>query len=122
MALLPVGADVRELLGRLRPGSEFGWRGGPQNDTEQVVYRDPSTSEPTEAEYLAEQAIVLAENGARRAENTARGVRLSTTVGKHLTATSATEREALLEQLLFRAGATDKSDGTIKNSQQWDET
>lgn len=122
MALLPPGpgSDVRELLSRIRPNAEWGWKGGNDRQTNNVTWRDSGQTEPTEAEYLTEQAVVAAERSARQAENQARGARLSSTIGKHITATTAAEREALLEQLLFRVGATNKEDGTIKPRNQWD--
>lgn len=119
MALLPVGSDVRELLGRIRSDASWGWKGGEDRETTNVRWRDAVLTEPTEAEYLTEQTIVDTETTDREAENAARGARLASTIGKHITATNAAEREALLEQVLFLLDATNKQTGNILNRQEW---
>ena len=56
--------DLRQVIGRLRPTSEFHWRGNGAlgNDMSAIgEWRDPDTTPPTEAEILAEWEVVLAE-------------------------------------------------------------
>jgi hypothetical protein len=56
--------DIRLVLGRIRPGAAYHWRGDGQfgNDLSAIGdWRDPNTTPPTEAEILAEWEVVVAE-------------------------------------------------------------
>ena len=59
-------ADIRLMLWRLRPSSQYHWGGGEPDDYSKIIaWRDPATIQPTEQEindewdvYLAEQAAI----------------------------------------------------------------
>lgn len=119
MALLPARANVRVLLGRLRPGSEFGWKGGRDNDTTQVRYRDSATIEPTEAEYLAELAVKDAEDATRTATRAAQSTRSVAVVGTASSAlTTLAQITPALEQLLLLHDAIDRN-GNLRPLRDW---
>ena len=62
--------DWRLVLGRLRPKSEYHWRGNGLDDTYASVgeWRDPNTTKPPEQECLDEWDIYLVEKAAGDAE------------------------------------------------------
>lgn len=45
--------DIRQILGEIRPGAIYGWKGGAWDDPEQVDWRDEIKIEPTPEEYAA---------------------------------------------------------------------
>ena len=54
--------DIRLILGRLRPSSEYHWKGGAFDDYSQIgEWRDLSNAKPTLADIEAEWAIYLSE-------------------------------------------------------------
>ena len=60
--------DIRYVLGRLRPGSAYHWRGSGSvgNDYDAVGdWRDPRTTKPSAAALLAEWAVVQQERAAQ---------------------------------------------------------
>lgn len=63
--------DIRLVLGRIRPGAEYGWRGdGDTGHTmEAVDWRDSATQKPTETEVLTEWGLYQAEEAARQVES-----------------------------------------------------
>ncbi len=117
MAIIP-GGDVRQLLGRLRGSAQWGWKGGAIDDTEQVVWRDPIDVEPTERQYLDEQILLEAEIATADTTRTAQKLRSDPTNGKLFTALTTAEKDALLEDLLTRAGAFN-GNGTIRDVESW---
>lgn len=115
---LPRTADVRFLLSRIRANAEWGWRGGAANDFTRVVWRDAVQIEPTEAEYAAEQVVVDGEETTKTATRAAIRARVLSAVGQALSALTAAEFRAVVEELLFRAGALDRN-GVIRPVDDW---
>lgn len=67
--------DIRLVLGRLRPGCAYHWRGG--SGYEAIgAWRDPATKKPTEAEILAEWARYQDEMAADEQKQAARREKL----------------------------------------------
>ena len=62
--------DWRLVLGRLRPKSEYHWRGNGLDDTYASVgeWRDPNTTKPPEQECLDEWEVYLVEKAAEDAD------------------------------------------------------
>lgn len=59
--------DIRYVLGRLRPGSAYHWRGSgsPGSDYDAIgEWRDPRTTKPSPSDILAEWEIVRQEQAA----------------------------------------------------------
>src|SRR3990172_3770213 len=64
-------ADIRLVLGRLRPSSEYHWKGGPFDDYSQIgEWRDLLTAKPTLAEIETEWNVYLTEKAAADAFDT----------------------------------------------------
>lgn len=62
--------DIRLVIGRLRPGSAYHWRGNGAigNDYDAIgEWRDARTSKPTEAEILAEWQVYQQEQATKQA-------------------------------------------------------
>lgn len=116
---LPAEADVRELLGRLRPGADWGWRGGAVNDPAQLRWRDSVQSEPTEAEYLAELLVLDAEKARAAATRAAQLGRLAGIIDLDPSMLTPPEVSVAVEELLFRAGALDPETGAILPIDEW---
>ncbi|NWG15797.1 MAG: hypothetical protein HXY41_04110 [Chloroflexi bacterium] len=67
--------DIRLVLGRLRPGCAYHWRGG-EGYAAIGEWRDPATKKPTEAEILAEWVRYQNEMAVARQEQAARREKL----------------------------------------------
>ena len=115
---LPARADVRELLGRIRRGADYRWKGGAINDESLVDWRDRTQIEPTEAEYLTELAIVDAEKATETATRADMRSRSAAAVGGLFSALSTAEITALVEELVFQAGGLNDQ-GEVKNIDDW---
>lgn len=118
MALLPEGHDIPFLLGRLRPGAKWGWRGGNHRQTEQVDWRDFAQIEPTEQEYLDEQLLVNAEEVAAEITRADQLTRVTPLVGQNPRDLAPPEVGHLVEELTVRLGALDE-DGNIMPLDEW---
>lgn len=115
---LPDRADVREIIGRIRPGSPFGWKGGQPNDASLVRWRDRANPEPTEAEYLAELAVIDREKVKKTRTRIKQRGRSDTLVGKDPNRFNNNEQKNALEELLFHVGALDEN-GLVLPIREW---
>ncbi len=118
MALLPERSDVRQLLGRLRDAAEWGWKGGADNDTEQVSWRDGVQREPTEQEYLDEQLLLddeLADGESTRDDQKSNS---ASAIGKTFGNLNGPERDSMLEEIMTRMGAFNER-GIIQELEDW---
>lgn len=118
MALLPEGHDVPFLLGRLRPGAEWGWRGGTPRQTTNVDWRDAVQIEPTEQEYLDEQLLVNAEEVTAEVTRADQLTRITPLVGQNPKNLSPPDIGNLVEELMVRAKALDIN-GNILPVDEW---
>lgn len=119
MSALPTHADVRVLLGRLRPSASWGWNGGANNDTDSVVWRDSTQTEPIESEYLSEQVVVDAEDVLREANRDAQRGRSDTLVGTNPSIFNQNEVKNAVEELLRRANALNLETGDVLPIDEW---
>jgi hypothetical protein len=110
--------DIRFILGRIRPGADYGWSGGDPATASNVVWRDLVQIEPTQTEYDAEQLVIDGEDVIKVQGRTDRQNRINSAVGKTFISTTSPEKEALLEVLLQQNGVFD-FDGTILPVDQW---
>lgn len=115
---LPRNADVRGLLSRIREGAEWGWRGGADNDFTKVRWEDRVQTEPTEAEYLAEQVLVNAENVTKLATRVDQRSRSDTIVGLDPSAFTSAQVGIAVEELLAFGGALDEN-GLVLPIEEW---
>lgn len=60
--------DWLGILHRLRPNSPYLWRDGGSTYADILEWRDPNTTQPTEAECMAEWDVMLAERAAAQAQ------------------------------------------------------
>lgn len=111
-------ADIREILGRIRPNAEWGWKGGNPTDISQLRWRDAIQSKPTQTEIDAEQIVVNTENSVREASKSNRNGRGISVVGGHGASLNPAQVAAIIEQILDRLGALD-DDGKIKPLSEW---
>lgn len=118
MALLPAGHDIPHLLSFLRPGADWGWDGGPNNDTTSIVWRDGSQVEPTEQEYLDEQITQNAITVTAAATKARQRGRSQDVVGEDPSTLAPPQVVFLVEELLARFRALDK-DGLILPIDDW---
>lgn len=113
--------DIQLVLGRLRPGSAYHWKGqGQFGNTLEAIgeWRDPATQPPTEAEILAEWGRYLEEEEARttlrqQIKNTA-----ASAVGTNIRDLTAAQVKALLAIWLYDIGAIDNA-GEIRPLAEW---
>lgn len=61
--------DFLGIIQRLRPNSAYLWRDGGSTYADILEWRDPLTTQPTEAECMAEWQIMLTERAAQVAAN-----------------------------------------------------
>jgi hypothetical protein len=115
---LPDRSDVPFLLSRIRPGAAWGWKGGKKNDKKNVRWRDGGQVEPSEAEYLAEQAVVDAEVTAEAATVTAQQARAVGLVGKPANLMAQPDQSHAIEEILRRLGGIDIN-GNIRPMDEW---
>jgi hypothetical protein len=115
---LPANADVRGLLARMRDKAEWGWRGGASNDATKVRWEDPVQLEPTEAEYLAEQALVDAEDVTQVNTRLAQRGRSNTIVGLDPATFTPPQTTIAVEELLAFGGALDEN-GLVLPIEEW---
>ncbi len=113
MALLPVDHDVPFLLSRLRPGAEWGWKGGTPRQTTNVDWRDGVQIEPTEAEYLAEHILFQGELIQAQTTRTDQLTRIGPLVGQNPKNLTIPETGHLVEELMVRAKALDENGDII---------
>ena len=111
-------ADIRHIVGRLRPNAEWRWSGGDPSDLTQLVWDDQVQVEPTQTEIDAEQLIVDVEETTRGNTNAGQKSRLTSGEGKLFSALSDVERRALVERLCAIAGVFN-GDGTVRNVDSW---
>lgn len=113
-----MAADIRHIVGRLRPDAEWRWKGGDPTDITQLRWDDLVQVEPTQVEIDAEQIVFEAEEVVRENTNAGQKSKLTTGEGKLFDDLSETERRALLERLCALAGVFN-GDGTIRNVDLW---
>lgn len=115
--------DMPIVLQRLRPGSEYHWKGDGWGTYADIGdWRDPHTTKPTEAELYAEWDLYQAEVARQTDDEIALHNRLTTlaasTAGLQADQLSAVQVRALLTLLLWRAGAI-QADGTVRDLAEW---
>ncbi len=115
---LHANADVRRLLSRIRPNAEWGWRGGDQNDHTLIRWRDGVQVEPTEAEYLAEQAIVDTEDLSADTARLSLIAAVDALQGTNFDTASLLDMRPLLQILFLERGALDIN-GTFLPVSEW---
>ena len=113
-----MASDIREIVGRLRPNAEWGWRGGNPEDLSQLRWRDSLQSEPTQGEIDAEQLVLEAENATAEQSKSNREGRGASVVGQEAYNLSPPQTASAIELLLARANAID-IEGKIKPIEEW---
>lgn len=123
MATIIQDVNIRLVLARLRPGAEYGWRGGRGdfgNTLDAVIWRDPDQKMPSQSQIIAEWEVVVAEDqaaGGVRAELMADApVRV---VGVVLGDVLGPDLADLVRLLLYNAGAVDLATGRVKPFEEW---
>jgi hypothetical protein len=118
MAILPSGADIPQILADIRPGAEWGWKGGSHRDTENVDWRDSVQIEPTEQEYLDGLATVEADKAKGQATRVRQNSRHDQFVGLDPSTLAPPVVTLVVEEILVRLQALDV-DGLILPTDEW---
>lgn len=114
--------DIRLVLGRIRPGAAYGWRGsgGDYGHTMDAVdWRDQAQSKPLEGEVIIGWDIYFEE---QQEETTLRETILTnaqSAVGKTLDVLTSAERNALIALLLYKAGGVHPRTGVVQPLGDW---
>jgi hypothetical protein len=114
--------DIRLVLGRLRPGAAYGWRGdgGDYGHTMEVVdWRDQAQSKPLEPEVIADWDAYEAEEQEASSLRQTILANAQSAVGKTLDALTAAERNALIALLLYNAGGVNPRTGVVLPLKAW---
>lgn len=113
--------DIRLVLGRIRPGAEYGWRGdsGLGNTLDAVDWRDNVQTKPLDAEVIADYDAYLIEEQEASTLRQTIITNAQSAVGKSLAALTAAERNALLALLLYKAGGVNPRTGTVNALNTW---
>lgn len=114
--------DIRLVLGRIRPGAAYGWRGSGGDDghtMEVVEWRDQATMKPTEGAVIADWDVYKGEE--QEATNLRQTIlaNAQSAVGKSLDALTAAERNALIALLLYKAGGVHPRTGVVQPLGDW---
>jgi hypothetical protein len=115
--------DYRLMLARLRPTSEYHWRGGADDDYSAIgEWRDPNTTKPTKAQLDAEWAAYQQEQAdAQTAATNLRNQIITiaqSAVGVRVDQLTAAQVRALNAIELWQKGALN-NDLTVKPLAQW---
>ena len=114
--------DIRLVLGRIRPGAAYGWRGGSDDfghTMEAVDWRDQATVKPHESVVIADwDAYQAEEQEATSLRQTILG-NAQSAVGKTLDVLTTAERNALIALLLYKAGGVHPRTGVVQPLTDW---
>ncbi|MCB9457775.1 MAG: hypothetical protein H6671_17470 [Anaerolineaceae bacterium] len=114
--------DIRLVLGRIRPGAAYGWRGDGDDfghTMEAVDWRDQATTKPQESAVIADwDAYQAEEQEATSLRQTILG-NAQSAVGKTLDTLTTAERNALIALLLYKAGGVHPRTGVVQPLADW---
>lgn len=116
---LPAEADIPFILSRIRPGADWGWKGGAYNDPANIEWRDAGQTLPTLAELEAEWTIIAGEtvtaNTVRQQLKTAYAPLAGTAVGS----LTNPQLVLLVEILCYIMGGVDEKTRVLLPANQW---
>lgn len=113
--------DIRLVLGRIRNGADYGWRGNASlgQTLEAVDWRDLVQTIPTDAEVILDWEAYIVEQQEIATLRQTILTNAQSAVGKSLAALTAAERNALLAILLYKAGGVNPQTGTVNALNTW---
>ena len=118
---LPADADIPLILGRIRPGVSYGWKGNGStwSNPGDIEWYDQVSPLPTVTELENEWSAIVAEETTKDSVRQQLKTAYAPLAGRLLTSLTNTEQRLLLEILVYIMGGIDEETRLLRPANQW---